>query len=118
MLGKCLLLVWFEIGRTICGALHKSASDGAGQGDAEACFSAVRALSGAKRHAEASIKLVDGSLATSSQSRDLRWQEHFASVFCGEIVECPGETAGAGRDVGFVSSVSETFGAIRAHKNW
>ena len=36
----------------------------------------------------------------------------------GEIVECPGETAGAGRDVGFVSSVSETFWAIRAHKNW
>ena len=38
--------------------------------------------------------------------------------FCGKIVECPGETAGAGRDVGFVSSVSETFWAIRALKNW
>ena len=55
-------------------------------------------------------------LATSSQSRDLRWQEHFASVLCGEIVECPGETAGVGRDVGFVSSVSETFWALRALK--
>ena len=86
--------------------IAKSSSDSARHGDAKACYSAVRALSGAKRPAEASIKWLDGSLATSSQSRDLRWQEQFASVFSGEIVECPGETAGAGRDVGFVSSES------------
>ena len=84
-------------------------------GAAKACYSAVRAFSGAKRPAEASFKFVDGSLATSSQSRDLRWQEHVASVFGGEIVECP---EGAGRDVGFVSSVSETVWAVRALKNW
>ena len=54
-----------------------------------------------------------------------RWMVHWkrrrrAETFdgCGEIVECPGETAGAGRDVGFVSSVSETFWAIRALNNW
>ena len=46
------------------------------------------------------------------------WQKHFASVFAGVIVECPGETAGAGRDAGVVSSVNETFWAIRALKNW
>eukprot|EP00972_Heterocapsa_arctica_P041900 6179907-Heterocapsa_arctica.AAC.1 len=48
-------------------------------------YSIVKRLSGFTIRVPKAIKQKDGSLASSEQARQERWQEHFNEVCCGKI---------------------------------
>ena len=54
-------------------------------GDARTTFAIVKMLAGATSSAAKCVKLGDGTIANSETDRQLRWQEHFSSVFNGTM---------------------------------
>ena len=56
-------------------------------GDSRSSFAIVRSLGGRAIKFNSSIKKLDGTLAATPGDVSLRWQEHFAEVFCGDVVD-------------------------------
>ena len=66
--------------------LSMSAQLAAHNGDIRGTFSVVRKLSGFRIRPPKVIKLKDGTISTTEEERQNRWQEHFCDVFAGELV--------------------------------
>ena len=56
-------------------------------GGTRGCFGIVRSLSGCRPQPHKSVELIDGRMSSNDFERQQRWQEHFAEVFNGEIVD-------------------------------
>ena len=57
------------------------------QGDFAGTFAIVRSLSGYAPRPIKVVKQLDGSMTSSEQERQLRWQEHFATLYNGRIMD-------------------------------
>ena len=55
-------------------------------GNYQQTFAIVKRLAGKSRAHNHSVRLKNGSMATSKQERECRWEEHFAEVFNARIV--------------------------------
>ena len=54
--------------------------------DMRTCYSIARSLSGFTVRQDKSVLKTNGERTSSEQERQLRWQEHFSSVFGGSVV--------------------------------
>ena len=79
-------------------------------GDSRSSYAIVRQLAGASPSRDKSVKLSDGSVASTALERELRWQEHFANLFHGRICDprgAPDDSANAGACEAQPDAISE-----------
>ena len=70
------------------------------QGDFAGTFEIIRSLSGYTPRPIKAVKQLDGCMTSSEHERQLRWQEHFASLYNGSVVDrVTGPTASSSRAV-------------------
>ena len=61
------------------------------KGDMRTSFKVVKKIGGFTIRAPKIVRLVDGSLSTSEEQRQERWQQHFCQLMSGKLSEAPME---------------------------